>query len=148
MSEFDPEGDGSGELERVSGLFEAWRAERLSTKGRIPDRLWAEAFRLVNCFGISRVAQVLRLNASALRRKAQGNREGSAESLKSRVSESSSVSDRPLFVPLQIMQNDPVGGTQPASFRFELEYPDGKRLRLSLSSSDQLEQVLRWVNAG
>jgi hypothetical protein len=50
--------------------FRAWRRGRLGG-GRIPDRLWALAVRLVNRHGVSRTASALGLDYYSLKKRAE-----------------------------------------------------------------------------
>ena len=55
-------------LEGVRRRFERWRATRRG-RTRIPDALWASAALVADTFGISRTAQVLRVNPSRLKKR-------------------------------------------------------------------------------
>ncbi len=55
-------------LEGVRRRFERWRATRRG-RTRIPDTLWTSAALVADTFGISRTAQVLRVNPSRLKRR-------------------------------------------------------------------------------
>jgi len=54
-------------LEGVRRRFEAWRRTRRGGS-RIPDRLWASAAIVASTYGISRTANVLRVNYDALKK--------------------------------------------------------------------------------
>jgi hypothetical protein len=55
-------------LEGVRRRFERWRAIRTG-RTRIPDTLWASAALVAETLGISRTAQVLRVNPSRLKKR-------------------------------------------------------------------------------
>jgi hypothetical protein len=59
-------------LEGVRRRFERWRATRRG-RTRIPDTLWASAALVADTFGISRAAEVLRLNPSRLKKRMAQN---------------------------------------------------------------------------
>jgi hypothetical protein len=56
-------------LERARRRFERWRRTR-KIPSRIPEPLWAAAARMAGTYGISRTANTLRVNYSALISKA------------------------------------------------------------------------------
>jgi hypothetical protein len=55
-------------LEGVRRRFERWRRTRQTASG-IPEPLWAAAVRVAGTYGISRTANTLRINYSALKRR-------------------------------------------------------------------------------
>ena len=57
------------DLARARSQFQAWRARR-PVGGRIPERLWALAVRLVHRHGVSRTAMALRLDYYGLKERA------------------------------------------------------------------------------
>lgn len=54
------------ELESVQHQFENWRKNRKSSKGRIPDELWAKATTLTKTHSVNVVAKTLRLSHADL----------------------------------------------------------------------------------
>jgi hypothetical protein len=67
-------------LEGVRRRFERWRATRRG-RARIPDRLWASAVLMADTLGISRTAQVLRVNPSRLKKRLAQKRAASVPEL-------------------------------------------------------------------
>jgi len=55
-------------LERAQRRFERWRRAR-KIPSRIPEPVWAAAARMAGTYGLSRTAQALRVNYSALKRR-------------------------------------------------------------------------------
>jgi hypothetical protein len=55
-------------LEGVRRRFEHWRATR-KAHARIPDSLWASAALVAGTYGVSRTANVLRVNYDALKKR-------------------------------------------------------------------------------
>jgi len=55
-------------LERARRRFERWRRAR-KIPSRIPEPVWAAAARMAGTYGLSRTAQALRVNYSALKRR-------------------------------------------------------------------------------
>jgi hypothetical protein len=99
-------------LEAGRRCFEHWRKTR-RRRSRIPESLWSTAVKLAGAYGLSRTAQVLRLNAHSL--KQQVEVAGSARS------ESASAS----FVELV----PTVGGPLPECI-VELEDVQGTKMRI------------------
>jgi len=58
------------DLARARTRFQAWRCQRQG-RGRIPQRLWALAVRLVKRHGVSRTALALRLDYYSLKERAE-----------------------------------------------------------------------------
>jgi len=58
------------DLAQAQSQFQAWRFQRQGN-GRIPQRLWALAVRLVNRHGVSRTATALRLDYYSLKERAE-----------------------------------------------------------------------------
>jgi hypothetical protein len=58
------------DLARGRSRFQAWRGRR-QAGGRIPQRLWALAVRLVNKHGVSRTAAALGLDYYSLKKRAE-----------------------------------------------------------------------------
>ena len=58
------------DLARARSRFRAWRGQRQAV-GRIPQRLWALAVRLVDRHGVSRTATALGLDYYSLKRRAE-----------------------------------------------------------------------------
>ena len=103
-------------LEGVRRRFEWWRATRRG-RTRIPDTLWASAALVADTFGISRTAQVLRVNPSRLKKRI-------AQKLAANVPE---LEGEPRFVEL--------GPFSPNGFcecLLELEAGNGAKMRIEL----------------
>jgi len=63
------------DLARAQNQFQAWRCQRRGG-GRIPQRLWTLAIRLVNRHGVSRTASALRLDYYSLKERAEAAASG------------------------------------------------------------------------
>lgn len=61
--------EGDQEISQVKDEFEQWRAQRVSKRERIPDRLWVRAVSLAKRHGVSRLAGLLHLNSADLGRR-------------------------------------------------------------------------------
>jgi hypothetical protein len=61
--------EGDQEISQVKDEFEQWRAQRVSKRERIPDRLWVRAVSLAKRHGVSRLAGLLHLNSTDLGRR-------------------------------------------------------------------------------
>lgn len=103
-------------LEGVRRRFERWRATRRG-QTRIPDTLWASAALVADTFGISRTAQVLRLNPSRLKKRI-------AQKLAANVAE---LEGKPRFVEL-----GPFSPTGSCECLLELEDGNGAKMRIEL----------------
>jgi hypothetical protein len=103
-------------LEGVRRRFERWRGTRRG-RARIPDALWASAALVAEAFGISRTAQVLRLNPSRLKRRL-------TQKLAASVPESEG---EPRF--LELGRFAPSGSCE---CLLELEAGDGTKMRIEL----------------
>jgi hypothetical protein len=101
------------DLVRARGRFQAWRGRR-QAGGRIPQRLWALAVRLVNRHGVSHTAAVLGLDYYTLKKR--------AAAAAAREPQSSS----PAFVELPL----PVGVSKQCLF--ELDNGAGATMRVQL----------------
>ena len=103
-------------LEGVRRRFERWRATRMG-RTRIPDTLWASAALVADTFGISRTAQVLRVNPSRLKRRL-------AKKLAASVPE---LEGEPRFVEL-----GPFSPNGSCECLLELEAGNGAKMRIEL----------------
>lgn len=103
-------------LEAVRRRFERWRATRRG-RARIPEMLWASAARVAETFGISRTAQVLRVNSSRLKRRLA--REPAASVL--------TLESEPRFVEL-----GPFSRNGSCECLLELEAGNGAKMRIAL----------------
>ena len=103
-------------LEGVRRRFERWRGTRRG-RTRIPDTLWASAALVAEAFGISRTAQVLRVNPSRLKRRL-------AKKLAASVPE---LEGEPRFVEL-----GPFSPNGSCECLLELEAGNGAKMRIEL----------------
>ena len=103
-------------LEGVRRRFERWRGTRRG-RTRIPDTLWASAALVAEAFGISRTAQVLRVNPSRLKKRL-------VQKLAASVPESEG---KPRFV--ELGRFSPNGSCE---CLLELEAGDGAKMRIEL----------------
>lgn len=62
------------EVRELGLRLEEWRSQQGGRRQKLPERFWREAARLGAQYGFSRVAGVLRLNASVLRSKSSSGR--------------------------------------------------------------------------
>ena len=119
-------------LDRVAERFESWRSSRPSPRSRIPEELWREAVGLMDVYGLSAVAKKLRLNASTLKRKAETEQQ---------LSRPESQRGSGLFIPINVVTGEGERGSQ-QGWRFELEYADGRRLRMKVAHLEELARIL------
>jgi hypothetical protein len=103
-------------LDGVRRRFERWRATRRG-RTRIPDTLWASAALVADTFGISRTAQVLRVNPSRLKKRI-------AQKLAASVPE---LDGEPRFVEL-----GPFSSNGSCECLLELEDGNGAKMRIEL----------------
>ena len=103
-------------LEGVRRRFERWRASRRG-RTRIPDTLWASAALVADRFGISRTAQVLRVNPNRLKRRL-------AQKLAANVPK---LEGEPRFVEL-----GPFAPNGSCECLLELEAGNGAKMRIEL----------------
>ena len=103
-------------LEGVRRRFERWRATRKG-RTRIPDALWASAALVADRFGISRTAQVLRVNPSRLKKRL-------AQKLAANVPE---LEGEPRFIEL-----GPFSPNGSCECLLELEAGNGAKMRIEV----------------
>jgi hypothetical protein len=103
-------------LEGVRRQFERWRATRRGRTG-IPRKLWASAALAANAFGISRTAQVLRVNPSRL---------------KKRLAQTPPVSLPELEGEPRFVELGPFAPGGSCECLLELEASDGAKMRIAL----------------
>jgi hypothetical protein len=120
-------GDLPKDLLRGRTRFQAWRQQR-KTRGRIPDRLWALAVRLVNSHGLNRTVRALGVDYYSLKRRVEAAASGAS-------------SAGPAFVEL------PAPAAIGKQCLFELTNPAGATLRVQLLGCDtaDVEALARAV---
>lgn len=114
------------ELKRIRERFEAWRRTR--TRGRIPERLWAEAAGAAGRYGVNGTARALRLNATTLRQRLPAT--GSAEQ-----AARPPAPGRAGFVELASLPP----AADRAAYVLEVESAGGVRLRLDVRDAGGLD---------
>jgi hypothetical protein len=119
------------DLARARNQFQAWRCRR-RVGGRIPERLWALAVRLVSRHGVSRTATALSLDYYGLKKRAE---QGASQP----------QSNGPAFVELP----SPLGVGKHG--QFELDNAAGASMRMQLvgyETADVEALVRGFWNAG
>ena len=114
--------DHSLQLDRVLEGFEAWRKRRKPGE-RIPEELWKGAVGVAGSLGVSKTAQLLRLDHAHLKRRLAATAAGQAAS--------QGPGSGSAFVELTPSPFAPV-----AECMLELEVPGGAKLRLHLKAKE------------
>lgn len=107
-------------LQHVTRQFAQWRATRATSRGRIPQPLWAQAIALTAHLPLTRVAQQLGLTPQVLKRRRDTARPGP---------ESPSALATPHFVEV------PPAAWRSATAEIEVQRADGSRLRITYSDA-------------
>jgi len=103
---------GESDLQKLRRRLDAWRARCRGPNGRIPEALWSAAVVRARRAGVEPVADALRLNAAALRR---------------RVETAAAAKPAPPLTPAFVE----LGLVAPtATCQFEVEAPDGAKLSI------------------
>jgi hypothetical protein len=110
-------------IEPVQRELEAWRRTR-KHRDRIPETLWKAMARLAGSYGVSRVAQAMRVEYPALKRRVH------------LVSSGKAASPGPSFVEVQMAAPAPLPGCV-----LELEKRSGERMTLRLAQSTGADLV-------
>jgi hypothetical protein len=112
-------------LERLQRRFERWRQTR-KIPSPIPKPLWAAAARMAGRYGISRTAQMLCINYSALKNRVE---EGTAAARGSTTVTGTRAEASALARFVELASPVPVGACECI---FELERGDGAKMRVQL----------------
>jgi len=119
-------------LAALSERFNHWRQTRASAHERIPEALWAEAVALSSQLTNSRVAKVLRLSPSDLKRR--------------RLAEQGAlVSSRAMTAPtfIEVTAVAAPQAPTPSPTLVEWERPDGARLRMHYREAAPVNELVR-----
>lgn len=103
-------------LQHVTRQFAQWRASRPTSRGRIPQPLWAQAIALTASLPLTRVAHQLGLTPQVLKRRRDTARPGP---------ESPCAPATPHFVEV------PTAAWRSSTAEIEVQRADGSRLRIS-----------------
>jgi hypothetical protein len=117
-------------MEVVRDELDQWRAKRKNRRTRIPERFWHAAVELTEEHGVYRVARALRLDYSALKRRASC--EESAEA--------GGQADGPLFVELEMSEAGVSGECM-----VEMENHRGAKMKIALKGGHGVD-VLALCN--
>jgi hypothetical protein len=104
----------------VTQQFAQWRASRPTSRGRIPQPLWAQAIALTEHFPLTRVAQQLGLTPQVLKRRRDETRP---------VAVPPPSPGTPHFVEVQ------TSAWRVSTAEVEVQRADGSRLRITYSDS-------------
>lgn len=125
--------EGDEELSQVMGAFDNWRAHRGSRRERIPEQLWQRAASLARRHGVSRVAKLLHLAHSGLKRRVAL---ASSEQVPAPV-QTNAVQFIEMFTPASVSATHPVQTTEPARTECVIEMVNerGTKMRVELSGA-------------
>jgi hypothetical protein len=107
-------------LEAVRDEFDQWRANRKNRRTRIPERFWKAAVELTKEHGVYRVARALRLDYSALKKRATAVDGGAG----------GAQADEPMFVELEMSEAGVSGECM-----VEMENHRGAKMRIALKGT-------------
>jgi hypothetical protein len=106
---------GESDLQKLRRRLDAWRAGGRGPQGRIPEALWSAAVGRARRAGVEPVAEALRLNVAALRR---------------RVETAAATKPAPPLTPAFVE----LGLIAPAATcQLEVEAPDGAKLSIRIT---------------
>ncbi|EFI36250.1 hypothetical protein Dthio_PD3707 [Desulfonatronospira thiodismutans ASO3-1] len=105
-------------LEEVKRQFEHWRETR-HTRSPIPNHLWASAVSLAQDYSICKIAKVLHLNHSHLKKRVLA------------VQAQESLQPGPSFVEFELTSSLPC-----TEYHLETEARDGSKLKMQLKGPD------------
>jgi hypothetical protein len=117
-------------LESVRQELDQWRKNRKSRRTRIPERFWQSAVELTKEHGVYRVARALRLDYSALKKRATGLPGGAGRD----------QADQPMFVELEMSEARVSGECM-----VEMENHRGAKMRIALKGTHGVD-VLALCN--
>jgi len=120
-------------IDEVKILFDNWRKTRKTQRVRIPENLWQEAINLLDRYSAFEIIKELHLNNTNFRERIQKQK----AKKKSKVKESKSF--------IQLHLDDKNINSQLSSINFQLEKPDGCKLKMELQSisKNEIHEILQ-----
>ncbi len=108
------------QLGHVQARFDNWRKSR-QKRERIPEELWSTAVALTETYSICKVAKRLRLNAN---------------SLKQRVSQSTSASAKDVLKPSSFIEIPFIPARHTAQCQVDILRADGSRMQIRMPQAE------------
>lgn len=142
-------------FEAVRRRFELWRSTRQG-RGRIPERLWKSAVKLVATYGLCRTARTLRLDYNALRQRVESTgsrdlpvgprpkrkiRTPSGPAARNRGSRACVVRPHQQDPAMTFVELSPLERSGVPECIVELEHPRGAKMRIRLTGHHSPEVV-------